>query len=99
MGFFREGYGVAGAIGGKRVSPILDAVRAFRRVLLPRAQAAVEGIVARAEALGLKSPSAGKDQSIKSWGARAKPRPRITKSRNSHLDRMVELLAEKYRAS
>jgi len=28
----------------------------LRRVLLPRAQAAVEGIVAAAEALGLKSP-------------------------------------------
>src|SRR5262249_34478659 len=39
----------------ERVPPILDAVRAFRRVLLPRAQAAVEGIVAAAETLGLKS--------------------------------------------
>src|SRR5262249_2349051 len=52
----------------ERVPPILDAVRAFRRVLLPRAQAAVEGIVAAAEALELKSPSSGRHQSVKSRG-------------------------------
>jgi len=40
----------------ERVPPILDAVRACRRVLLPRAQAAVEGIVAAGEALELKTP-------------------------------------------
>src|SRR5215472_4480901 len=81
----------------ERVPPILDAVRAFRRVLLPRAQAAVEGIVAAAEVLGLRSPSSGRHQSVKSWGCGGKVPVRFPlKSRNSHLSgkRSRELTVE-----
>jgi hypothetical protein len=60
------------AEGRERVPPILDAVRACRPVLLPRAQAAVEGILAAGEDLGLKSPSAGRHLSVKSSGCGGK---------------------------
>ena len=59
--------------------PILDAVRAFRRVLLPRAQAAVEGIVAAAEALGLKSPHREGIKALNPGGAGQSPRSLPTK--------------------
>src|SRR6202035_881032 len=72
------------AEGRERVPPILDAVRACRAVLLPRAQAAVEGILAAGEDLGLKSPSAGRHLSVKSWGCGGKARVRFPlKNRNS----------------
>jgi hypothetical protein len=44
---------------------------------LPRAQAAVEGIVAAAEALELKSPSSGRHQSVKCLGVRGQSPPSL----------------------
>jgi serine phosphatase RsbU (regulator of sigma subunit) len=59
--YFNPAHTIGGDFGvvhpqGDEFLNLVDAVRACRPVLLPKAQAAVEGIVAAAEALGLKSP-------------------------------------------
>jgi len=66
---------------------------------LPRAQAAVEGIVAAAEVLGLRSPSSGRHQSVKSWGCGGKAPVRFPlKSRNSAIYKLFAALARRTRA-